>query len=307
MNTAGYHTLLRHIVLLGLLTLSTSLLHAQWTVGSVPNPHLTDRTNYVANPSGILTQAEAEQINLLSRSLYDQMGVEMVVVALDDIGYSDAFDFSLELFNTWGIGSRETNTGLLILLAVETRDIQIRTGGGLEGVLPDAVCHRIQEEVMVPILSEDRYGEGLVAGAEAFSKRLMSDSAREELLLGYHRREVTTLPWSFLATLCLFLIVMIVLVRCSKPRCPHCHERMTTRHDEVTKAATALATGLGVHHYTCRCCHHTWDKIFTIPTILTGRTYRGGGGFGGGFGGGGFGGGSFGGGMSFGGGSGGKF
>src|SRR5699024_7310000 len=67
----------------------------------------------------------------------------------------------------WGIGNREKNNGVLILLAVEDRKSRIEVGYGLEGALPDSKTGWIQDEYMLPYFSEDDYSTGILEGYKA--------------------------------------------------------------------------------------------------------------------------------------------
>lgn len=71
------------------------------------------------------------------------------------------------------MGSRQEgkDNGLVILLVTDQRCIQFYTGYGLEGVLPDAICKRIQTKYMIPYLKDGNWNEGMVAGI----RRLASD------------------------------------------------------------------------------------------------------------------------------------
>ena len=95
--------------------------------------------------------------------------------------YSSAREFANELFNTWGIGDKETNRGLLIQLVTreDLREITFETGYGLEGELPDGLCMLIQKRRMIPPMKEGRYGEGLLAGLEEVRKALSNESTLE--------------------------------------------------------------------------------------------------------------------------------
>ena len=67
----------------------------------------------------------------------------------------------LELFERWGIGDRARDDGLLVLLVRDRRTVRMHTGYGLEGLLPDLLCHRIEQQFMKPAFKDGRYGEGL--------------------------------------------------------------------------------------------------------------------------------------------------
>lgn len=292
-------------ILLVLLIGSTGV-RAAYTPQSVPHPRRADATAFVSNPDAILLPGEVDAIQRVAQQLHQATGVELVTVALDDIGYADAFEFSVELFNHWGIGDREKKNGVLILFAVQSRDIRITTGGGVEGLLPDAICSRILDEQMIPLLSEGRYGEGLLAGNKAIAARLTNQQALEELLLGYKRKPVTENPWLTMSIFSL-LIALLAFVRYkSAPQCPNCKQKGVKVRSELVERATYSHEGRGIKHYTCPYCGHLWNTPYVIPKVpRPTTTYHGrGGGY---VGGGGFSGGSFGGGSTFGGGAGGKF
>lgn len=111
----------------------------------------------------------------------------MAVVAVDDIAGGDVFDFAVDLFTQWGVGRAENDNGLGILLVRDRREIRFVTGGGLEGVLPDAVCKRIQLKYMLPAFREGDYSRGMVAGVEA-AAQLLEGSELDLGRYGYRGR-----------------------------------------------------------------------------------------------------------------------
>lgn len=261
---------------------------------------------FVANPDGILSAEEQAAIQEVALNLYCATEVEMVTVVLDDIGDADAFEFAVELFNTWGIGRKDGNTGLLIFFALQSRDIRFITGVGMEGVAPDAVCSEILYDTAIPILSTGAYGEGLLATNEAFAKHLTQESVMAELLLDYQPQFVTEWPWFGLGLLSFIIGLISALGYIFSPRCPQCRHRGPYFDGKtLIREADYSAAGLEMYHFTCPYCGNTWDKAYTIPRKT--RSYGGSSGDGWSSSGGSSGGGSFGGGYTAGGGAGGKF
>ena len=273
-----------------------------YTPETVPHPRSNDTIAFVANPDNILSAEEVADIQTIAEALYRLAGVEMVTVALDDIGEADAFDFSVDLFNLWGIGDKETKTGLLIFFTLQQHDIRITTGTGLEGVLPDGDCSQIVWNTIVPYLREGQYGAGLTAGNLEVYDRLNNQKALEELMFGYRPKEPDEQPWKGLGIASLVVALLALLVYWAEPRCPKCKKKGAKTHDEVIVRATYAAAGRGIHHHTCIACGHKWDESYTIPK-LTRSSSGGGSSHGGGY----SGGGSFGGGSTSGGGAGGKW
>lgn len=137
---------------------------AAHTPQSVPNPRPL-WAGHVANPDQVIDAEHAEQIERLLSRLEADRGVQVAVVALADVESPvDVIDFAQQLFEHWGIGDRSRDDGLLVLLVRDQRTVRMHTGYGLEGLLPDLLCHRIEQQFMKPAFKEGRYGEGLLSG-----------------------------------------------------------------------------------------------------------------------------------------------
>ena len=286
-----------------------------YTPTSLPNPKVQDVHNYVCNPDGIVETNEVLFLNRLAHQLEDSTQVELCVVAVESIGEIEAFDFCYELFQRWGIGKKGTNTGVLLFLAVESRDIRIMTGGGIEGVLTDAVCNEIIQQTAIPPLRNGEYSDGLALSALRIYEICTDGSVPDELrnmtsvTNRYHyadeseENELTEIFY-FIGIPMLFVVLLLVIVSGPK-KCPKCGKRALRKtNEQIITRATTRKEGLGVRTYICQHCGYREDKSYVIPkevpTVIISGGSRGG------FGGGGFGGG-FGGGSTFGGGAGGKF
>ena len=311
------YTTMKRLNLLFAFSLLAVLVQAMvYTPTSLPNPKVQDRGNYVCNPDEIVASSDVVLLNRLARQLEDSTQVELCVVAVNSIGEMEAFDFCYEVFQRWGIGKEGKNTGVLLFLAVESRDVRIMTGGGIEGVMTDAVCHSIIHETMMQPLRNADYSDAMALGALRIYEVCTDGAAPEELRQmtsatnRYHYADESEenvwmelfyfvgVPWIIFA----LIIVLLLLPK----KCPKCGKRSLRKTSEqIINRATTRKEGLGVRSYSCKHCGHQEQKTYIIPkeiptVVLGGGTSRGG------FGGGSFGGG-FGGGSTFGGGAGGKF
>lgn len=164
-------------------------LSAQSTVDSIPNQKLIDGS-YVSNPDGVLDNVTVEQIDTLLGSLEKNTTVQVAVVVVASIGDADIFEFAQELFTSWGIGNKDKDNGLLLLLVIDQRTVRFHTGSGMEGVLPDAVCKRIQRAYMVPEFRNGNYNAGVLAGLQQV-ERIVTDPAYAEELKAEEPNEVS--------------------------------------------------------------------------------------------------------------------
>ena len=268
----------------------------------IPNVQRMDRQRYVSDPDGILSAEAVARIDSVCASLRERGLAQVAVVAVDDIAGGDTFSFAVELFRGWGVGSAKSNNGLGILLVKELREIRFVTGGGLEGILPDALCKRIQTTYMLPAFRAGNYSAGMVAGIEAAATileggevDLSGDSGGDDLPAWM----IFLIVFGFIVGP-LGLVLVVYFVR---HRCPQCH-KFTLRQDSQRVLSVTQNYRLVEYTYVCSNCgavvkrqaKNLRDDNFGGGagggTIIGGGFGRSsGGGFGGGFGGGSFGGG----------------
>lgn len=294
-----------------LLLLCLSLLYAQaeraYTPESIPKVHLQDARRYLCNPDDIISPAAQDSIDRMLYRLEQQTGIETVVAVVGSIGEAECFDFAHSLFNSWGVGKKEKNNGLVILLVTDQRCIQFVTGYGLEGDLPDAICKRIQVNDMIPYLKHEKWDAGMVAGVRATVARLdgtmKNDTPAEE------EEDTLTVALAFIGVILVGCLIIWLAVR-NANKCPKCgkHELQRASSQLVFRRGGVKAEDVT---YICRHCGHivvrrqnTYDENYRGRGGSGPIIFGGGGGFSGG---GGFGGGSFGGGFSGGGGAGSRF
>lgn len=278
---------------------------AKYTLDAVPNVQRLDRTRYVSDPDGILSPQAVATIDSVCASLRHRAIAQVAVVAVDDIAGEDVFTFAYDLFSRWGVGRAENDNGLGILLVKDRREIRCVTGRGLEGVLPDALCKRIQTEYMLPYFREGDYSRGMVAGVEALSQVLTGSELDRGETDEYTGMEAPgrTIVWIVLGFLGVVLIAS-ALSYYRRKRCPRCKKYALQLESQRTLESNRRYD-LIEYTFVCRNCGFVvkrTDKSMHDNGLgggIGGGTIIGGGrGFGGGSfgGGGGFGGGSFGGG-----------
>ncbi|MCG6879883.1 MAG: TPM domain-containing protein [Deltaproteobacteria bacterium] len=115
----------------------------------------------------VISPAYRQKIAALTGELLQKTGVPIVVVTMPDIGGEDYNDYANRLYSAWGIGKKGEDKGVLIFVAVKERKMRIETGYGVEGILPDGLVGEIRDRYMVPLLKQNKFGEGLFAGAAA--------------------------------------------------------------------------------------------------------------------------------------------
>ena len=279
----------------------------EYTIKEIPMVHLQDRTRYVSNPDNILSPSAVATMDSILYALEEKTGIQTLVVAVTGIEGGDCFDFAYRLGKEMGIGQKERNNGLVILLSTDERCIQFATGYGLEGVLPDAICKRIQSRYMVEHFGKDDWDAGMVAGIRAVNSYL--DGSMENI-----GNEENDNDMALIIFLVLFLggiVGIITIVAIFGNRCPKCKKRHALQRVSSQVVSRNLGIVTSEVTYLCKYCGHrvTMKEQSSDPNFRGPRggstIFMGGGGFG--RGGGGFSGGSFGGGSFGGGGAGSRF
>ena len=283
------------------------VLAATYTPDNLPIPYLQDRTQYVSNPDGILSNEAVDSLNLWLGQMEASHGVQTVLAVVEHIEGDDAYEFCMKLGRKYGVGSKSQNSGLIILLATEERSYYILTGRGLEGALPDAICKRIENRLMVPAMRQGDWDEAMMNGVKAITAYVDGDDS----LVGssdFDAEEDTVailIGMGFILLGFCFILFAIWYEHRQKTLCPNCHQHTMKRiHSNVT---INRLLGIRTHHDTYRCTHcgftklRNWDENIhhgsgaagaAMGSVLGGFSGRGGSGFtGGSFGGGSFGGG----------------
>ena len=175
-------TKLYHIITMLLLLATMPLQAREYNVKDVPNVQVADRTQYVSDPEGYIDASSKAHINTMLAQLRDSNSVEAVVVMLPSIGNADIDNFATDLFTHWGIGKASNDNGLLFIAVMDQRQIVIRTGYGIEGVLPDVLCSRIIRQYITPAFREGEYGRGMSEAVAQTLHIIMTPEASAELL-----------------------------------------------------------------------------------------------------------------------------
>ena len=302
---------LLHILLLSLLCLPLPA-QTYWTPEKLPMVHLSDKRRYVCNPDNVLSKATVDTLDRKLMRLEHDAGVQSVVVVVRHIEGDDPYAFGQALADRYGIGHKRRDDGLIVILCTDDRSYSILTGDGLEGVLPDAICRRIQLNIMVPLLKEGRWDKAMLATIDAIDGYIRND---EEMMQYLEKDNDNGGIVALLLTIVCIVIALAFISFTGRRRCHKCGKfsmRFVGERTLFVDGTRKLRKS-----YKCKNCGHiTHEDTDIFPTgsgnmkgPFTGGGFGGssfGGGFSGGFGGG-FGGGSFGGGHFGGGGATGRF
>jgi uncharacterized protein len=135
-------------------------------------PELTQPINDFAN----VVDAQSKQtMEALIRSLQQASGDVVIVATIPTFKpYGDIREYAVKMFENRGrgIGQRGKDNGVLILLAVQDRQVWIEVGYDLEQFITDGYAGDVSRTLMAPAFARGDYGGGLVAGVNQFAARI---------------------------------------------------------------------------------------------------------------------------------------
>ena len=116
---------------------------------------------YVNDTANVLSEDTEKYIIDINKKLYEKTGAQIVVVTVNNLEEKSIEEYSTELFRSYGIGSKDKNNGVLLILSIEDRKTRIEVGYGLEGRLTDGKTGRILDEYAVPYFKDNNWNDGI--------------------------------------------------------------------------------------------------------------------------------------------------
>ena len=133
----------------------------EWNAENIPVPYLQDRNQYVSNPDTVLRQATVDSMNVILRNLETECQIQSIVVVVNHVENADVFRVAQDLGNNYGVGDKETNRGLVMVVAYKDRKYFIAPGRGLEADLTDAECSQLARTYLTPYMKVNNPNEGM--------------------------------------------------------------------------------------------------------------------------------------------------
>ena len=221
------------------------------TLNAIVNPKEA-RSAWVSDMAAVLDDDTERRLNAMLDHLEQQTTAEMAVVTIRRTDGQTPKAFATELFNRWGIGKKGKDNGILVLLVLEARRIEVETGYGVEGVLPDGKVSEILDRRVIPSFKRGDFGGGLLGGVQAIGEVFTAAETSPSV----HSRPpkdaeaskpLRTVPSTrVIVPLSLGMVLVLALAgyavrRAGTRYCPQCHRRMRRLTEDQDNAYLACA------------------------------------------------------------------
>jgi len=147
--------LARALCLLALFLASLAI-HAEVAV-----PPLTAR---VTDLTGTLSPSQRDTLERELQAFESRKGSQIAVLIVPTTRPEAVEQYSLRVAETWKLGRKGVDDGVLLLVAKDDRELRIEVGYGLEGAIPDAVAKRVISEIIIPFFKQGDFYGGIHAG-----------------------------------------------------------------------------------------------------------------------------------------------
>ncbi len=149
--------------------LTALLLLLPAVLAAVQLPSVQGHVNDFAD---VITAADERDITRTAEALASSGKVELAVVTVTSLEGLSIEEYGIELAEAWGIGTKEEDLGILLLLAPNERMVRIEVGYGLEGDMPDGYVGEILDTHILPYLKKNDFSSGMAEGSRAIAATL---------------------------------------------------------------------------------------------------------------------------------------
>ena len=155
----------------------------------------------------MMSGSEAKNLEQKLINYSDTTSTQLVVITVKSLDGNDIALYATELAHKWGVGQKDEDNGIVLLVSKEDRRMTIRTGYGVEHKLTDALSRRIIETIITPAFKQGNYYQGLDQGTTAIMQIMSGEYQGERSSEGENGK----FPALFIVII--FIVIMIILSR----------------------------------------------------------------------------------------------
>ena len=135
-------------------------------------------TGYVNDYAHVLNPGTVAQISDICLQIDQKAHAQITLVTINSLDGADIESYAVDLFKKWGVGSKSTDRGVLILYAIQDHRARVEVGYGLEPILPDGKVGGFQREA-IPLMRSDDYNNALLLVTSRIAGVIATDAGIE--------------------------------------------------------------------------------------------------------------------------------
>ena len=167
---------------------------------SLEVPALKGRVNDYAN---ILISGDEANLESLLRQIEENTSSQIALLTITSLQGENLESYSLRVAEQWGLGQKDRDNGILLLVAMQEKQIRLEVGYGLEPLITDAKSGYIIREIIVPEFQKGNFYQGIASGLLITGQIINNEyEISEEELASYkkqqNRSKKPQIPFGFL-------------------------------------------------------------------------------------------------------------
>ncbi len=161
----------------------------------------------VIDQANLLSPAVKKDIDSILKTEEDKTSNQIVVVVLNSLNGYTIEEYSYQLGRFWGIGQKDKNNGVLLVISMEEKKIRIEVGYGLEGALTDKIAYEIINYTIKPNFKANQYELGILKAVNEIISAIKGEYVAKARSDDFNGAINAFIPLGFFALMFLSMLV----------------------------------------------------------------------------------------------------
>lgn len=148
-----------------------------WLAQQIAVPELRQQ---VTDITGTLSTSEQQSLTQQLQDITHKTRAQVAVLVVPSTGDDSIEQYATRVFDSWKLGDKQRNDGILLLVAWEDHAVRIEVGYGLEGVVTDLQAAKIIRDILIPAFKSDDLMGGLTLASENIGALLLNGELPED-------------------------------------------------------------------------------------------------------------------------------
>lgn len=171
----------------------------------MPNVNIDNKYQFVSDPEGLLNEATKTSVNSMLYNLRQNTTAEVAVAIVPDTGDLTIEEWGEEVFQRWGLGTKDRDNGVLLIIAPDMKLARVQTGYGTEGIVTDAWASDLVRNTIAPAMKEGNLNAAVSGAVTELTAKMSTPDAAAELRSERSREESSAIDANYFYTALLFV------------------------------------------------------------------------------------------------------
>ena len=164
-----------------ILTMLLSVISIAGCTNKITESDLPKYSGFINDYTGKIDKSQIEKTEQFVRTVGAKTSSEIAVAVINSLDGVPIEKYAVALFEKWGIGKKEKNNGVLLLVVLNDRELRIEVGYGLEGTITDLESKVIIDNIITPRFKAGNYASGIYNGTVAIANEIYKENGNAVL------------------------------------------------------------------------------------------------------------------------------